>query len=62
MLLGLSQLIGLSGAAFGFHAGSVTPWETHLGSEEYPMDAKSFEGYLMLIWVAGIVHTSDIMV
>ena len=23
-------------------AGSVTPWQTHLGSEEYPPDAKAF--------------------
>ena len=23
-------------------AGSVTPWQTHLGSEEYPYDAKAF--------------------
>ena len=23
-------------------AGSVTPWETHLGSEEYEPDAKAF--------------------
>jgi secreted PhoX family phosphatase len=24
-------------------AGSVTPWQTHLGSEEYPPDAKAFD-------------------
>lgn len=24
-------------------AGSVTPWNTHLGSEEYPQDARAFE-------------------
>ena len=34
-------------------AGSVTPWETHLGSEEYPMDAKSFEGYTKLTDMGG---------
>ncbi len=25
-------------------AGAVTPWNTHLGSEEYPQDARAFEG------------------
>lgn len=26
-------------------AGSVTPWTTHLGSEEYPADARTWEAY-----------------
>lgn len=34
-------------SAFGGYwdpcAGSVTPWNTHLGSEEYPQDARAFE-------------------
>ena len=34
-------------------AGSVTPWNTHLGSEEYPMDARDFETYTKLTDMGG---------
>jgi hypothetical protein len=39
-------------------AGSVTPWGTHLGSEEYPQDARQTEGAATLAEVTGSSNTN----
>ena len=39
-------------------AGSVTPWGTHLGSEEYPQDARQTEGAASLAEVTGGSNTN----
>lgn len=39
-------------------AGSVTPWSTHLGSEEYPQDARQTEGATTVAQVTGSSNTN----
>jgi hypothetical protein len=39
-------------------AGNVTPWGTHLGSEEYPQDARQTEGAATLGEVTGSFNTN----
>lgn len=39
-------------------AGSVTPWNTHLGSEEYPQDARQTEGAATVAQVTGSSNTN----
>jgi hypothetical protein len=41
-------------------AGSVTPWQTHFGSEEYEPDARAWCVYLSICVVNGCKHTTCI--
>lgn len=37
-------------------AGQTSPWQTHLGSEEYPPDARDWEARTICIAVIAFIH------